>query len=203
MSARAGYVVFGDSISGNCHKVRWTLDLLALDYEWRETSVLEGATRRDAFLKINPAGQAPAIVTPEGAPLAQSNAIILYLAERHGGGLIPHDALARARMYEWLFWEQYSHEPYIAVRRFQKRFLNKADADIDPKLLARGEAALALMQQRLAISDWFAGDSFSLADIALLAYTRLAHEGGFSLERFPRVRDFVARGERVLDISGA
>jgi len=203
MSGQGAYVVFGDSISGNCHKVRWTLDLLKVAYDWRETSVIEGQTRRADFLKINPAGQAPAILTPEGAPLAQSNAIMLYLAERHGGGLIPADALSRARMYEWMFWEQYSHEPYIAVRRFQKRFLKRPDADIDPRLLERGDAALALMQQRLSATDWFAGDSFSLADIALLAYTRLAHEGGFALERFPRVKDFVARGERVLGVSGA
>jgi glutathione S-transferase len=197
------YIVYGDSISGNCHKVAWTLRRLGIGHEWREASVPSGDTRREEFLRVNPAGQAPAIVTPEGESLAQSNAILLYLAERHGGGLIPERALPRALMYQWMFREQYSHEPYIAVRRFQKHFLKKEVSQIDPKLRARGEAALALMDARLAESDWFAGDAFSLADIALFAYARLAHEVGFDLARFPCVRSFVARGEATLGLPEA
>jgi glutathione S-transferase len=196
----SGYVIFGDSNSGNCHKVKWTADILRLAYEWRETNVLDGGARTKEFLALNPVAQVPTIITPEGQPLAQSNAILLYLAERHGGGFIPHDALARARMYERLFFEQYSHEPYIAVRRFQKFYLKKNDNEIDPKLLERGEKALSLMQEFLSRAPWIAGDDFTLADISLIAYTRLSHEGGFDLGKFPLVRDWVVRAGRVLDI---
>jgi glutathione S-transferase len=104
-------------------------------------------------------------------------------------------------MYERLFFEQYSHEPYIAVRRFQKLYLKKRDDEIDPKLYERGEKALDVLNEQLSRAQWIAGDDFTLADIALLAYTRLAHEGGFELAKFPRVRDWVHRAEHVLDIA--
>lgn len=196
----SAYKAYGDSISGNCLKVKWTLDLLSLDYEWIETSVLKGETRRDEFLILNPAGQVPLLLTPKGRPLSQSNAIILYLAEKHGGGLLPEKAYDRAKVYEWLFWEQYSHEPYIAVRRFQKHFLNKPDAELDPKLLDRGLAALARMERALAENGFLAGEEFTLADISLVAYTRFAHEGGFDLNAFPAVSDWVARVEKRLGL---
>src|ERR1700748_3579558 len=115
--------VSGDSISGNCLKVRWVLDLLEIPYEWVETSALSGVTRQPAFLALNPAGQVPAVVLDDGRTLAPPNAILLYLAR--DTVLIPADAYDRARMFEWLFWEQYSHEPYVAVRRFQLRYLNR------------------------------------------------------------------------------
>src|SRR5580658_7186165 len=104
--------VYGDSISGNCLKVKWTLEQLGQAYEWVETSVLGGETRATDFLAMNPAGQVPLAILQDGRPLAQSNAIILHLAE--GSALIPTDPYARAKMLEWMFWEQYSHEPYVA-----------------------------------------------------------------------------------------
>ena len=196
----SGYRIYGDAVSGNCLKVKWTADLLGVDHEWIETSVLKGETRTAAFLALNPAGQVPLLVTPQAHALAQSNAIILHLAEAHGGGLLPEESFARAKVYEWLFWEQYSHEPYIAVRRFLKTYLNKSDAEIDPKLMDKGLAALSRMQRQLADAAWIAGDAFTLADISLVAYTRAAHEGGFDLNAFPAVREWVARVEKRLDI---
>lgn len=199
----SGYKVYGDSISGNCLKVKWTADLLGVDYEWIETSVLTGATRTPEFRALNPAGQVPVLVTAKGRALAQSNAIILYLAEKHGGGLIPDKGTARAKVYEWLFWEQYSHEPYIAVRRFHKAYLKEPDDEIDPKLMERGLAALLRLEIQLSDEPFVAGADFTLADIALVAYTRLAHEGGFDLGAFPAVKAWVRRVEKHLDLGPA
>jgi glutathione S-transferase len=192
--------IYGDSISGNCLKVKWVADSLGLSYDWIETSVLQSESRTAAFLALNPAGQVPAVILDDGRPLAQSNAIILHLAE--GSALIPADAYARARMHEWMFWEQYSHEPAIAVRRFQKHYLGKTDEEIDPALMVKGNAALALMNAWLeANGGWFAGSAISLADVALVAYTRVAHEGGFDLDFYPAVQAWVRRVEETLSIA--
>ncbi len=196
----SGYRIYGDAVSGNCLKVKWTLDLLGADYEWIETNILKGETRTGEFLALNPAGQVPLLLTPKGHALAQSNAIILYLNEKHDGGLLPNKAFERAKVYEWLFWEQYSHEPYIAVRRFLKTYLNKPEPELDPKLLDKGLAALSRMETQLGAAKWIAGDEFSLADISLVAYTRVAHEGGFDLNAFASVGAWVARVEKRLGI---
>lgn len=196
----SAYRLYGDSRSGNCLKVKWTLDYLEQRYDWTEISVLDGETRTPEFLALNPAGQVPLLIAKDGRALAQSNAILLFLAESHGGGLVPGDGFARAKVYEWLFWEQYSHEPYVAVRRFQKFYLRKPDAEIDPKLLERGLAALSRMELQLAASAWIAGDAFSVADISLVAYTRAAHEGGFDLNAFPAVKAWVGSAEKRLAI---
>lgn len=194
------YRLYGDGRSGNCLKAKWTLDFLKQRYDWTEISVLEGETRTTEFLALNPAGQVPLLITKNGEALAQSNAILLFLAESHGGGLIPEDVFARAKVFEWLFWEQYSHEPYIAVRRFQKFYLKKPDSEIEPKLLERGLAALSRMEGQLAAATWIGGEAFSVADISLVAYTRAAHEGGFDLNAFPSVKSWVARVEERLAI---
>ncbi len=165
-----------------------------------ETSVLKGETRTAEYLALNPAGQVPVLITPDGQALAQSNAILLYLAEKHGGEVLPTAPFARAKVYEWLFWEQYSHEPYIAVRRFLKAFIGKSDADIDPKLLERGNAALARMERQLEAAAFIAGEEFSVADISLVAYTRTASSGGFELGAFPRVKAWIATVEKRLGI---
>ncbi len=191
--------IYGDSISGNCLKVKWTADHLGLTYDWVETSVLKAETRTPEFLALNPAGQVPAVVLGDGRPLAQSNAIILHLAE--GSDLIPADAYDRARMLEWMFWEQYSHEPYVAVARFQMHYLDKPASDLDPKLVERGHGALARLEQGLGASGFLVGDRVSLADVALVAYTRVAHEGGFNLNDYPAVKAWVARVEAALKIA--
>jgi glutathione S-transferase len=190
--------IFGDPRSGNCLKVKWTAQALDIPYEWLDIDVMTGATRTPEFLAINPAGQVPTVVLEDGRPLAQSNAIILHLAE--GSRLIPADPYDRARMYEWLFWEQYSHEPYVAVVRFQMAFLGKTRGDIEPKLIERGEAALQRIEDGLAASPFLVGEALTLADIALVAYTRVAHEGGFDLARYPAVQAWVVRVEAALNI---
>lgn len=191
--------IFGDSISGNCQKVKWVAMRQSIPHEWIEIDILKGETRTDEFLSINPFGQVPVIQFDDGRTLAQSNAILLHLAD--GSGLIPEDAFERAKMLEWMFWEQYSHEPVIAVRRFQKFYLGTPDDEIDPELLARGRRALGRMEMALISSDWIAGgDSITLADLSLLAYTRLAHEGGFSVDAFPAVHAWIARCELELGL---
>jgi len=191
--------IYGDSISGNCLKVKWTADLLGRAYDWIETSVLKAETRTPEFLAMNPAGQVPLVLLDDGRPLAQSNAIILHLAE--GSRLIPADAYERARMLEWMFWEQYSHEPYVAVARFHVHYLGKAVADLDPKLIERGNGALQRLEDGLKDADFLVGGALSLADVALVAYTRVAHEGGFDLAGYPRVQAWVARVEAGLGIA--
>jgi glutathione S-transferase len=191
--------IYGDSISGNCLKVKWTADLLGLAYRWIEVEILAGASRTPAFLAMNPAGQVPLVLLADGRPLAQSNAIILHLAE--GSDLIPVDPYARAKMLEWMFWEQYSHEPYIAVARFQVVYLKKSVAELEPKIRERGVQALQRLEDGLADTAFLAGDRLSLADIALVAYTRAAGEGGFELSPYPRVRAWIGRTEGALGLA--
>jgi glutathione S-transferase len=192
--------IYGDSRSGNCLKVKWTATKLGVPYDWREVDIMTGFTRTPEYLALNPAGQVPTVVLDDGRALAQSNAIILHLAE--GSALIPADAYARAKMLEWLFWEQYSHEPTIAVARYQMLFLGKPQAQLEPRLVERGEAALARLELGLRDRPYLVeGDSLTLADIALVAYTRWAHEGGFDLGPYPRIRAWITRLERELAIS--
>ena len=193
--------IFGDTNSGNCLKVKWVCDHLALPYEWISVDTLKGETRTTEFLKLNGAGQVPTVVLDNGGVLAQSNAIIRYLAR--GSDLIPADAFAAAKMDEWLFWEQYSHEPYVAVCRFQMVYLGKASSDLDPDKIKRGYAALARMEHQLAATSFLVGDAFSLADVSLLAYTRLAHEGGFHLDGYAAVRRWIGEAERSLGLPPA
>lgn len=190
--------LYGDIRSGNCLKVKWLLDRLGRDYHWIETDVTTGVTRSPQFLALNAAGQTPTIVLEDGRPLAQSNAIIVHMAE--GTDLIPTNAFDRAKMFEWLFWEQYSHEPYIAVVRFRRAIAGQSKAEIEPRLMERGHAALARMEVGLTGRDWLVGEAVSLADLALVAYTRVAHEGDFDLEPYPAVRAWVGRVEEAFGI---
>lgn len=197
----AAMTVYGDSISGNCLKIKFVADRLGLPYDWVETSVLEKETRTPEFLAINPAGQVPVVVFADNGPLAQSNAIILYLAQNTD--LIPADPFERALMYQWLFWEQYSHEPAIAVLRFQKFYLKKSDSEIDPNLRPRCLRVLALMDEHLEGRSHFVGKKLSLADVALVAYTRFSHEAGIELKDYPAVAAWVRRVEDDLAIEHA
>lgn len=195
--------LFGDSISGNCMKPKWTADLLGIDYDWVEIDILAGGTQTEDFLTVNPVGQVPLARWPDGRVLPQSNAIMLYLAESAGSDLIPADPFQKAQMMSWLFWEQYSHETAIAVRRFHKLYLKKPDDEIDPQLLTKGRRALGVMELQLTYTDWIAGSKITCADIALVAYTRLAHEGGYDLSEFPSVERWVSRTESALGIPHA
>jgi glutathione S-transferase len=189
--------IYGDSISGNCHKVKWTADYLGLRYDWIETDILKSQSRTPQFLAMNPAGQVPTVVLDDGRPLAQSNAIILHLAE--GSDLTPADRYERAKMLEWMFWEQYSHEPCVAVARFQVKYLGRPPSELDPNLVKKSQAALDFLEQSL-VGDFLVGGQVSLADVALVAYTRLAPEGGFDLSGTPRIVAWIGRVEQTLGI---
>jgi glutathione S-transferase len=193
--------IYGDGNSGNCLKVKWVCDALALPYAWIDVDTMKGGSRTVEFLKLNPWGQVPTVEFDDGRTLAQSNAIIRYLAR--GSDLIPADPFAAAQMDAWLFWEQYSHEPYVAVCRFQMIYLGKPASDLDPNLVKRGYAALDSMERHLGAARFLVGDDVSLADVALLAYTRVAHEGGFDLTRHASLRRWIADGEKRLGLQPA
>ncbi|GAC1617920.1 MAG: glutathione S-transferase family protein [Bradyrhizobium sp.] len=183
--------IYGDSNSGNCLKVKWVCDRLALPYEWVEIDTRKRETRTTQFLKLNSAGQVPTVAFDDGRTLAESNAIIRYLAR--GSDLVPTDAYDAAKMDEWLFWEQYSHEPYIAVCRFQMLYLGKPASDLDPDRV----------EHQLAATRFLVGNAVSLADISLLAYTRLAHQGGFHLDGYAAVRRWIGETEQSLGLPPA
>jgi glutathione S-transferase len=192
---------YGNRESGNCWKGKWVADLLGVPNEWIEIDIFSGASRTPEFLDLHPGGQVPVAVLPDGRVLAQSNAIMLYLAE--GSRLVPPNGYDRARMYEWLFWEQYNHEPTVAVRRYRVKFQNLRDDQIEPALKTKGEAALARIEQQLSQTPYLVGAALTLADIACVAYTRWADEGGFDLAKFPAVKTWIARVERDLGIPHA
>src|SRR4051794_15881007 len=191
-------IIHGDSNSGNCLKVKWLCDRLNLPYSWREIDTMKGQSRTPEFLQLNGWGQVPTVEFDDGRALSQSNAIIRYLAR--GSDLIPADAYAAAKMDEWLFWEQNSHEPYVAVCRFQMVYLGKPASDLDLDKVKRGYTALGRMDRQLADTRFLIGDAFSLADVSLLAYTRTAHEGGFDLGSYAAVRRWIGEAEQALGL---
>jgi len=193
--------VYGDRGSGNCQKVSITADFLKLPYRWIDIDIMKGESRTQDYLKRSPMGQVPVIELDDGRCLAQSNAIIRYLA--HGSPLLPADPFTQAKIDELLFWEQYSHEPYVATSRFHMVYLGRSKEEREPMRVERGEKALDLMQNLVKGRTWFVGESLSVADIALLAYTRLAHEGGFDLKTRPDVKTWVARCEKALGLPPA
>ena len=186
---------YGYSASGNCHKVRLILEQTGRPYRWVEVDSPNGATRTADYLAKNPNGKVPMLERADGAVLTESNAILCWLAE--GTSLLPGDAWQRAQAMSWLFFEQYSHEPYVAVARFIRGW-TPADsprrADL-PNLIARGEQALSVMERHLQQHAWFTGPAYGIADIALHAYTHCAGDGGFDLGKFPAIQAWIARVE--------
>ncbi len=179
--------------SGNGYKVRLLLNELGVAYEYVEVDILAGETGSPVFLEKNPNGRIPVLELDDGTCLAESNAILFYLAE--GTPLLPADRLGRARVLQWMFFEQYSHEPYIAVCRFWLKHLEMTE---DRRALLaekqeRGRGALAVMERHLRDSDFFVARSMTIADIALYAYTHVAEEGGFDLTGFPNVGAWLER----------
>jgi glutathione S-transferase len=182
--------------SGNGYKVRLLLHKLGLSFQLVECDILKGETRRPEFLKKNPNGRIPTLELEDGSFLAESGAILWYLAE--GTDFAPITRLDRARTLQWMFFEQYSHEPYIAVMRAWRHvgfgLTPEREAQV-PEKMAKGYQALDVMEQHLAKNLWFVGQRFGLADIALYAYTHVAHEGGFEIKRYPAIRGWLARVE--------
>ena len=186
---------YGDSISGNCYKLQLACSELGIDYLWHEMNILAGDTKTEEFRKLNANGKVPVMVLPDGRVLPESNAILCYLAD--GGELCGADRYAKALILQWLFFEQYSHEPYIATSRFIMKYLGsppQRQAELEAKRPG-GYKALDIMEQQLAAHDFLANERFSIADIALYAYTHVAHEGGFDLEPYPDVRNWLRRIE--------
>lgn len=187
------YTVYAMADSGNCYKVKLTLAQLKLPYRWVEVSTTKGETRSKEFLARNPNGQVPTLELEDGQCLPESGAILCYLAE--GTPLLPGERLSRARVLQWMFFEQYSHEPCIAVARAILRYQppdSPRRAEL-PRLQERGNKALAVMEQHLAKETFFAGGRYSIADIALYAYTHCAADGGIELARYPAVLAWLAR----------
>jgi glutathione S-transferase len=179
--------------SGNGYKVRLLLRLLGRPYQWVPIDILRGESRTPEFLAKNPNGRIPLLEFPDGRCLAESNAILFHLSE--GTALLPSEAFQRALVLQWLFFEQYSHEPNIATVRFWKRhdMIGEDNRTLLALKVEQGHAALAVMQRQLAQRDYFVADQFTIADIALYAYTHVAHEGGFDLAAYPAVQAWLTR----------
>jgi len=178
--------------SGNGYKVRLLLHQLGVAYERIEVDITRGATRTPEFLRMNRNGRIPLLVLEDGTCLPESDAILFYLAE--GTPLLPADRLGRAQVLQWMFFEQYSHEPYIAVVRWWVHTGVAAERrqEVEERR-RRGYDALAVMEDHLARNDFFVADAYTIADIALYAYTHVAHEGGFDLAPYPAVRTWLER----------
>ena len=186
--------VHGYSPSGNCHKLRLLLEQLGRAYAWVEVDITQGETRTPGYLSKNPNGRVPMLELEDGRVLCESNAILCYLAE--GSEFLPADPWQRAQALSWMFFEQYSHEPYVAVARFIRGWTPldspRRAAEL-PRCMERGHAALAVMEQHLSKHDWFTGGGYGVADIALFAYTDVARHGGFELDAYPNVERWLRR----------
>jgi glutathione S-transferase len=187
--------LYGDSRSGNCYKLKLTCSLLNITHDWVHVDILAGATREACFRALNPNGRIPVLQLSDGSTLWESNAILNYLAR--DSRLLPEDPLAFARVLQWQFFEQYSHEPYIAVARFIALYQGMPEdrrAEYAEKQVG-GHRALSVMESRLEQSDFLVGNSLTTADIALYAYTHVADEGGFNLADYDAVRRWLVRVE--------
>ncbi len=191
--AKGNLVVYGDSRSGNCYKITLLCSQLDIPYEWREVDILAGDTRTPEFLAMNANGKIPLLALPDSRYLAESNAILVFLAE--GSELAGSDNFSRAEILQWMFFEQYSHEPNIATSRFIIQYLGDPpdrQAALEEKRLG-GYKALDVMEQQLGTNTFIAGSEYSIADIALYAYTHVADEGGFDLKDYPAIRAWLER----------
>ncbi|MEJ5081871.1 MULTISPECIES: glutathione S-transferase family protein [unclassified Ochrobactrum] len=186
--------IYSQPDSGNCYKPRLLLAKIGKPFKHVTVSALDGSTRTPEYLAKNPNGKVPLLELEDGRFIAESNAILLHLAE--GTAYLPKDAYERALVYQWLFFEQYSHEPYVAVRRALMVYPERA-SDATPERLAStlegGDKALSVMETQLKKTPFLAGDALSIADIALYAYTHEAHRGGFNMDQYPAVQAWLAR----------
>lgn len=185
-------IIYGDKRSGNCYKIQLVMALLGKKIEWVDVDIMRGDTQTDSFKHKAPNGKIPLLELDDGRTLSESNAILHYLAA--GTPLIPNGQFDYAKMLQWQFFEQYSHEPYIAVARFINVYLGMPDdrkADFESKQ-AGGHKALAVMEKQLSETSYLVGDNLTLADVSLFAYTHVAHEGGFDLTAYPSVSRWIS-----------
>lgn len=187
------YKVYGDYNSGNCYKIKLMLSLLGISYQWIAVDILNGETQTPAFLEKNPNGKIPVLELEDGTCLWESNAILNFLAD--GSHFLPAEPRLRTQVLQWQFFEQYSHEPCIAVARFIQFYLGLPQERLAEyqSLQKAGYRALAVMEQQLKRTPYLVGDRFSIADIALYAYTHVAHQGGFDLSAYPGIVQWLAR----------
>lgn len=200
------YRVFGDIHSGNCYKIKLLMNQLGIEHAWVHVDILKDETRTPAFLDMNPNGRIPVLDLGDGRRLSESNAILNFLAT--GSPLLPDDAWARALVLQWQFFEQYSHEPYIATSRYILRYLGNPPERREElaRRRAPGYQALDVMERQLAKTPFLVNERYTIADIALYAYTHVAHEGGFELEPYPAIRrwlDAVRRQDGYLGMDEA
>jgi glutathione S-transferase len=186
-------LLYNSASSGNCYKVRLLLAQLGIEFETVEMSVVDRSNRAEVLGELNPGLRIPTLVLDDGRPLAESNAILWYFGD--GTQFVPDDPYERAQVLQWQFFEQYSHEPNIAVARFLKTHSDEPERFERQKerLLAGGYAALDAMERHLGGRTFLVGERYSLADISLYAYTHVAHEGGFALEPYPATREWIER----------
>lgn len=180
--------------SGNCYKLRLVMSQLKIPYRVEDIDILKGENRTPEFLAKNPNGKVPTLELDDGRFITESNAAMFYLAE--GSTLLPDDWFVRAQALQWMFFEQYSHEPYVAVARFWRKIMPGGIAEkqhMFPEWLEKGYAAFDVMERHLGSGDYFAGNAYSIADIALYAYTHTADDGGFDLSSYPKISDWLAR----------
>lgn len=185
--------IYGDIYSGNCYKVKLACSLLSIPVGWVAIDILKGETLTEDFLSKNPAGKIPILETDQGDILTESNAILYFLAR--DSYLWPSDKIAQTRVLQWQFFEQYSHEPYIAVARFIKYYLKMPEDRLDEyqSKMKPGYRALDLMEKTLSQSPFLVGQQCSIADISLYAYTHVADQGGFELERYEGIQNWIRR----------
>jgi len=184
-------LLYNSAISGNCYKVRLLLAQLGIEYERQEVDVFDRSGRAELLGGLNPALRVPIVVLDDGRALAESNAILCFFAE--GSEYMPQERFERAQVLQWLFFEQYSHEPHLAVARFWALAgLHRPDAEVEAKQRG-GRAALLALDEHLATRQFLVGERYSIADICLYAYTHVAPEGGFELEPYPAVREWLVR----------
>ncbi|SDN11240.1 glutathione S-transferase family protein [Pseudomonas jinjuensis] len=187
------YKVYGDHLSGNCYKVKLALHLLGREYQWQPVDILKGGTQTPEFLAKNPNGKVPVLELEDGSCLWESNAILNFLAD--GSDLLPSEPRLRTQVLQWQFFEQYSHEPYVAVARFIQFYLGlpeerRAEYENCHK---GGYKALDVMEKQLRQTPYLVGERYSIADISLYAYTHVAHEGGFDLSGYPAINAWLER----------
>ncbi len=187
------YKVYGDYQSGNCYKIKLMLHLLEQEYRWHPVDILKGDTQAPEFLAMNPNGKVPVLELEDGTCLWESNAILNFLAD--GSEFLPTEPRLRTQVLQWQFFEQYSHEPYIAVARFIEFYLGLPEARREEylKLHKRGHKALKVMEKQLQHTPYLVGEHYSIADIALYAYTHVAHQGSFDLSVYPAIQAWLQR----------
>lgn len=187
------YTLYGDILSGNCYKAYLTMSLLNIEHRWCNINVMSGETSTDEYRQKNPNAKIPLLEVGQGQYLAESNAIVNYLA--HESSLIPKERYLLAKVFEWQFFEQYSHEPYIAVARFIRKYLGLPEERVAEYKMKQpgGHRALSIMERQLNQTEFLTSQQITVADISLYAYTHVAEEGGFDLERYPAIKAWLTR----------